>query len=302
MNISGNTTENISYENLINKIYEVFNYLLIPIATSSIIGNVLIIIVVAWDKVTTTNILFGILACVDLLSTFLGPVLLIAELNAAAFKYLRSSLFLPIFVEFLGQTIAGLSIWTLVIITIERLLSITIPFNVKQVVTVPRVILAEFATAIAVVVVQYIRHFLAVESRMFQGRWFMYPRSREWAEFFVISDWILFTGIPFIVIITASSVIWIKLRTPFGQGQNQSTRFRSVTTNLLLANVKFLLINIPIRLVNVILYYFGESISLNLYQEVIIRETAIYLLQLNSALNFYVYILSGQKFRENVKQ
>ncbi|KAH3797168.1 hypothetical protein DPMN_150743 [Dreissena polymorpha] len=192
MNISGNTTEDISYENLIHKIYEVFNYLLMPIAASSIIGNVLIIIVVAKDKVTTTNILFGILACVDLLATFIGPVLLIADLNAAMKTFLAASLFRITLREFLGQTIAGLSTWTLVIITLERLLSITIPFNVKQVVTVPRVILAEFATAIAVAVVQYLRHFLAVESLMFEGQWSMNPRSREWAEFFVISDWIFF--------------------------------------------------------------------------------------------------------------
>ncbi|KAH3776207.1 hypothetical protein DPMN_177626 [Dreissena polymorpha] len=173
----------ISYENLINKLYEVFTYLLMPIAASSIIGNVLIIIVVAKDKVTTTNILFEILVCVDLLPTFIGPWLLIADLNNAVTKFLRASSFRLLLHEFLGQTIVGLSMWTLVFITIERLLSITIPFNVKQVVTVPRVILAEFATAIAFVVVKYLRHFLAVESRMFEGQCTYTIHRHNYSEF-----------------------------------------------------------------------------------------------------------------------
>ncbi|KAH3719764.1 hypothetical protein DPMN_062636 [Dreissena polymorpha] len=69
MNISENATEASTYENQIHKMFDVFNFLSMPIVASSIFGNVLIIIVVSRDKIITTSILFGILAGEDLSAT-----------------------------------------------------------------------------------------------------------------------------------------------------------------------------------------------------------------------------------------
>ncbi|KAH3884011.1 hypothetical protein DPMN_007981 [Dreissena polymorpha] len=66
MIMSGNATEAISYGNKILKMIQVLNLLSMPVVASSIFGNVLIIIVVAREKIATTSLLFGILAVVDL--------------------------------------------------------------------------------------------------------------------------------------------------------------------------------------------------------------------------------------------
>ncbi|KAH3848966.1 hypothetical protein DPMN_091351 [Dreissena polymorpha] len=208
MNMSGNATEAINYHNQILKMIEVYNFLSMPVVASSIFGNVIIIVVFAREKVTTTGILFGILAVADMLATFIGPLLkIIAGFSITARAYLGGSFVVSTYLEFIGETITALSTWTLVTITTERFLSIAMPFNVKQLVTVPRVILAETATCISVVVIQYMRHFLAVEFVKRQGMWGPAHRSDTWLKFDFISDWVCFTVIPYIFIITASLTI-----------------------------------------------------------------------------------------------
>ncbi|KAH3817579.1 hypothetical protein DPMN_119118 [Dreissena polymorpha] len=87
------------------------------------------------------------------------------------------------------------------------------PFKVQHVLTVPRVILALAATSIAVVVVNYLRVFVAVRNES----WNLVPKSDTWKKFFTTSHWVSFSfpAITFIYVITGSLIIWIKLRTSF---------------------------------------------------------------------------------------
>ena len=293
--------EDISFENQIQKIIEVFTFLQMPIAASSIFGNMLIIIVVASNKVTTTSIVFGILAGEDLLVTCMGPVMNIIILFSSTAQHYLNSVVAIHLNEFFGQTTAALSTWTLVVITTERFLSITIPFNVKHMITVKKVIFAEIAISIAVVAVQYLRLFLANRVVKIENRIFLLSTSPTWLLFYQVSDSVCFTLIPFMVIIIASLVIWIKLCTSFGQRHSQSPRSRSVTTNLLMANLTFLVTNIPFKILNTIAVYYSNML-LNLFLWMTIQYAFSYLMDLNHGLNFYVYILSGQIFREDVNR
>ncbi|KAH3751167.1 hypothetical protein DPMN_185716 [Dreissena polymorpha] len=185
MNISGNDTEAILYPDQILLIFKVFLFLYIPIIASSIFGNVLIIIVVARDKVTTTGILFGILAGEDLLATCFGPVLALASFIPGWYEFYTAHPLAMLINEFAIDTSAALSTWTLVVITTERLLSITMPFNVKQLMTVRRVILAEIWTSIAVAVVQYLRLFHASDFEKYQGFWVIFLKKFYMGRFFL---------------------------------------------------------------------------------------------------------------------
>jgi hypothetical protein len=300
MNGSVNASLSMGYGKQIATLVDVIVYLYMPLVASSIFGNVLILVVVVKNKLTTTSVLFGILAGIDLFSTLIAPgwrIMARFSSNVARFTAKEA-----LTLEVLFQASNGVSTWTLVIITMERLLSITIPLKVKLLLTMRLVVLLEIVVSALVIVIQIIRHFFAVELINRDNTKYLSPRSMAWDRFFVISDWTCFLGIPFIFIITASLVIAIKLRSPFGGTQVHSDRFRSVTTNLLMANVTFLCTNIPFRLVNILFYKLDmRLVYLNPLQVATIRYTSVYLMHLNHALNFYVYILSGRKFREDVK-
>ena len=187
MNTSGNATEDISFATQMQTMRKVFIYLAMPMVASSIFGNVLIILVVARDKVTTTSILFRILAGEDLLATCVTPLMnILSFFSSTVTNYIESVVILQ-YNSFVYDTAKAMSTWTLVVITTERFLSITMPFNVKQMMTVKRVILAEFATSFAVVVVNYLRNFIANTFETIQNRVYRVSTSHTWLLFDYIS-------------------------------------------------------------------------------------------------------------------
>jgi len=121
-------------------------------------------------------------------------------------------------------------------------------------------------------------------------------------EYFWSSVVVSFLG-PFAAILIGSLFIVIKIRKTVSgrKSDNNNRRVLSVTRNLLAANLTFLLTSLPWYIINFLGFY-DFLIGMGGPEAILMSNTLRYVLYLNQALNFYVYVISGQKFRQDAWQ
>ncbi|XP_076435125.1 FMRFamide receptor-like [Babylonia areolata] len=212
--------------------------------------------------------------------------------------------------KFLWCTSGVTSAWFLVSMTYQRVISVIAPHRVKILCTVRR-----GKIIVAVIVI------LAVALNLhFMFSWSYWPEHGDcqyresymiYLEIFEWLDLIWASMIPFLFLAAGNSVlVWQvvkakqfsqKLRGNVEQQATSGTdKVHSMSMTLILTSVAFLVLTLPVCIFDVLL----EMISGDDFSALIkLMETFVIFLWISaSAYNFYLYLLSGSKFRQETKR
>ncbi|XP_053381557.1 kappa-type opioid receptor-like [Mercenaria mercenaria] len=282
-----------------------YNYLVIIIWIVSILGNTLVILVLSKkrNRRFSTSIYLKGLALADLSvntsNTFILYFLAHGYINPPASD--NECRYRNVF-QF---SIAFISTWMLVVISIERVMSVWMPFKVKRLCT------ANIAHVIIIAIwILFLGLGFLHESVMvyFQLGCTITPEYSELYHNYL--TWVLISIkyiIPYAIIFTSSIIIIATLlnRKIRKHSSEKRNRDGSVNIALLSVNIVFLLTNSPY----IFFYLFAEYTSFD--DENILLSYAYYFfwkiyLQVvndcNSAVNVFVYFLVGSRFRADVKE
>lgn len=267
------------------------------IAPLGILGNILIIIILTQKKNRhfTSSVFFTSLAVSDTITISSGvynSYIRYVERNTAECKVST----------FLGYTSVQLSSGILVGVAIERALGVSIPHkvkticthvNAKKVVCILAFVLSTFNVSILV----------SFDIYTFPGEVTINCEPFGHMEYFMLEiypwlDLCISFAVPYVCIMISSFVIIVKIKEISSRARNvENNRVASVTRTLLAANVAFMITMGPFGVYQIIHPYpplddMGYSVWIGL----------LTLAQSNASINFFLYFLSGPRFRADVKQ
>ena len=208
-------------------------------------------------------------------------------------------------VYFFGQ----LSPWTIVLLTLERSISVFLPLKAKTLCNTRRVVTSWILTA-AILTVINLHTFVKVDlipvvrSNGSANMTFTRCRHRpEWSffhiEIWMWLDFILVTILPFLVITACNCAIIIKLRQMTSQRTNLRASWdskrdcgqQSITTMLIMVSLVFLVTTTPLGI-----FFVTSDFQDNPWTDLVMALCNM-LYYLNSSTNFILYCVSGSIFR-----
>lgn len=279
----------------------VLNWFNLAVVLLALFGNTLIVIIMALphNRKSSTSIFFTGLAVSDFLLVLILPFERWLHWATGKTVYTFSPTIVIIKV-ILNYSVLQISTWILACITIERVLSVVIPHKIKTICTMERslvllisvilFILAMYTFAVIVLVdVTYIEEVGPIwDSKV--------PYGVEIIQWW---DLIMTLIVPFVVILIGSAVIITQLtRASLQKHDRRSDRHNPVTAKLLAANVVFIITMSPFC----IFFYFGVTFSEKPEVDFLVSNILLLLSDSNAAWNFFVYCLSGTRFRSDVKK
>ncbi|XP_060588697.1 lysophosphatidic acid receptor 6-like [Ruditapes philippinarum] len=233
------------------------------------------------------------------------------------------------FSVYLTYSSLQLSSWVLVAVTVERFICVVWPHRVRLGCT-PR------SSVIMVIILSFVifggnTHILYGYGRsdllIFRNRGFCEPLyegyNTFWSKTYSWIDFIVVFVIPFCILLLANVTIIYKLRKTHeirrnisidktGSHKTSSRDTRTVTIMLILLSVVFFICLTPVSIFYIYRPYWLESITelqcIDIYEYFRLRE--VYKLveaitnllgYINSAFNFVLYIVSGSKYRAELK-
>jgi len=289
----------------IDRINFAFGMAYIPLILSSLFGNVVIVIIMMnrKERGSSTGVLFSALAVCDIIVTFIGP-LKFAILDTTKID-LRSNLAYFESSQVLFLIFQTASSWLLVGITFERFMVTVYPLVSKTLLTA-RFAIIEVIAIYAVVIAIQVGRLYGYISFVFLPQYQTYVLRNKVdggrPTYFWSGVVVSFLG-PFVAILIGSLFIVIKIRKTVSgrKSDNASKRVLSVTRNLLAANMAFFLTALPWYIINFLGFYDFLN-DMGGPERILMVNMLRYVLYLNQALNFYVYVISGQKFRQDTWQ
>ena len=267
-------------------------------------GNILTLIVLnskAYEY-SVSNISLNVLAGPDL---FALVTLLFRSLENWGYPLRIQSDGSCKFITYILQLATKFASMVLTVIMIERAVSVSFPLHAKTLITKRR-LLAAYLFMLGFFLLFYIPVFLYHEVTFVAGM----PECDLYTDYPVFLDYyypystaLFEVFLPFSVIMISSGVIIFKIRQAHHArqaqlGQNEDDNLTSTTLMLASVGVVFLICMLP-RLVDEI------GFPLNMYGDTdwgiavnwLMVYTSFSLARLNNALNFFVYCLTGKRFR-----
>ncbi|KAL8558449.1 hypothetical protein ACOMHN_058808 [Nucella lapillus] len=222
----------------------------------------------------------------------------------------------PIFIAFVSSMTSA---WLLVVMTCQRMMSVIVPHRVGVMCTVRR---AKILTAVLVLSACAPCVYILVYYRVntVDGKYSICQNvDHKNADIFYLYFLIVSSIIPFSFLVVANAVLIrgviqsVRMARALlsGGGVNQnasrSAKGSSMTVTLILTSAAFFVLAIPIDGIDIYLqeidFYGGGIDDGNLRAELTLVETiATLLVTSNSAVNFYLYVLSGRRFRQETKR
>ena len=210
---------------------------------------------------------------------------------------------------------AGISAWIVVVMTTQRALSVVWPHRVNALCTQSR----SWKMILVIVVL-----FCLTYSHMLYGFRVVgtyYRRcsviSRSY-ELFILNVWpkidmFIFSVVPFVCLSISNSVLIVKLRasvksvsdqlaTSDIQQASRVTSANSVTLTAIIVSLTFVFLTLPLALYNTVIFAIGRSHTSETRDLLIFIGNIVYYLgDINFCINFYLYCLTGKKFRNEFK-
>lgn len=219
-------------------------------------------------------------------------------LGVTPYASTQPSLFAKIKIIF-THTNLNISTWILVAVTAELVLCVTFPHKVKLFCTVNNsrwtvIVISLFSLLLNTIV---ITTFLDVIFLAEVGTTYCEKFEGSFPVFLKI-DLIYGFVLPFVLICIGSIVIVVTIVKSRLPGSAKKTdRTRSVTATVIIINITFIVTTSPYRVFSVV----TENQPFNPIEDTL-QPLFMYMEELNAVLNFYVYILSGTKFRSDVRE
>lgn len=190
------------------------------------------------------------------------------------------------------------SSWFLVALTIERLVAITIPHRVKLFCTVGRARLTVLAIILSVFSINIFCWTVLVEDKIHPifGP-LIFDRIPGGYFFFLGIEVAMSFAVPVCILLPCTLMISFSLlRNTFQKSALSKERAISVTRNLIGANIVFILTVSPFRIYT--LMHINTEYSEGNFD---FFYVSTYVYELNTVLNFYIYFVSGSRFRSDLK-
>ncbi|KAL8565614.1 hypothetical protein ACOMHN_064267 [Nucella lapillus] len=284
-------------------------------------GNIMIIIIMRRMKSgeSVINIYFTAMAVVDLITL---DVYFLADWSRECLNWWIAhshNIVCKIYVWFATQ-ITTTSAWFLVCMTVHRAISVVWPHRVNLVCTRRKVIVA--LTVITVMMACTYSHYLygfGLVPKQESGRLLCTIEQGSYATFlqgvFLHVQTVLYSVVPFVCLVIANGIMIWKLMTSareadqtfaagVGGGEMSKARekaARSVTRTIVCVSVAFLVLTLPISIHQAVTYVMAETHQISVYQFAGFRflKSLFFLMAFaNHAVNFYLYCLTGKRFRE----
>ncbi|XP_074659843.1 FMRFamide receptor-like [Tubulanus polymorphus] len=298
-NISGNqtTSSSVSYvETEIADSLLIYGSAIIIILGT--IGNILAIIVFSARPVSSkpTSILMRLLAIFDTLVLYTG---LLRYWILATWKYdIRSySLTTCLVHTYLLYVFVTISVWILVTVTIHRLIVVVVPLKAKTMLTMKSL----FITMLALLIFSLTLNLHMLWTVEWHDRRCMPQKSFWWDHVWPKIDLCINALIPFVVLMLCNAVIIWKVHesakkvTKSSSGVTTKSRLNSMTAMLISVNFVFLICNLPLTVYN--LDIFKPNTDHQNAIDWLIWAILNLLMYTNNAANFYIYSISGPRFR-----
>ncbi|KAL8592943.1 hypothetical protein ACOMHN_050770 [Nucella lapillus] len=282
-------------------------------------GNVMTIVVMsrmrASESTACLSVYFTALAVSDLCLLCSSVVWLWPEnaFNAPVSYFNDASCSLSFYTSYVSSITSA---WLLMAMTGHRLVSVVVPHRVGVLCTVKRGRIIT-ATIVITACVFNIYFFFTYHVEITGSGFDTCVSSDEEAGIvFRFLDLCLASVVPFLFLIIANSVLISRVMRSVQVSQQMKTghqitsqrvKVSSMTTTLILTSLAFLVLTLPTCLMDMYLemvgFYTGAVGDGGLNQRLALAETVCILLWIgNSAVNFYIYVLSGRKFRRETKR
>ena len=197
-------------------------------------------------------------------------------------------------VNFCGHASRDISNWLVAFITIERMILIVMPLKARQICTVFRA----RVLVLVLVLIQSISYIPVVfnTSAVFVNRWlcWTYPDesffSRTIITVFIISSFV----IPGVLILNVILGILVCSAQKIQSSQDDHLeQTRRLTRMLLSIGIFFSITEMPLFCAVLIYRYYGRTPSTRIF-----TSTAYLFSGINHASNFFIFVLSGERFRD----
>ena len=283
-------------------------------------GNVMIIVIHKRAALTSSmSVFFLTLAASDLVSLcvtcFKVWLMLVFHFNLSSQNDALCKLVL-----FLIYVSGVLSAWTLVTMTVQRAVCVLFPHRANVLCTVGK------SKAIVVSMVLFIA---AIHSHLLYGLAVRMQKGgkkcvilKAYESFFIeIWSWVdmcIFSLLPWLCLAVSNSLLVWKLRLSLleaklnlGSGQvdrmnDRKKKATSISITLIVVSTAFLLLTFPMSFYQILTFIYWMNGSINTVKSsraaYYTRQISYPLWYVNSCINFYIYWLTGSKFRREAKQ
>ncbi len=204
---------------------------------------------------------------------------------------------------FLTYASQGLGSWTVVVFTVERAVSVTVPLRAKQLCSRGRMVCV-WAVAATVVSGFYAQLLGIVSIGDFDGRAECYFRQvyLEYGEgVFVWLDLAVLGFLPALIIISCNVVIIVTMVKSSRQARNMAAGSdvsnRSVTAMLLVVSFVFTITNMPYAIYFATMPFFPLETDYELGADWLAYNCLSLLYYVNNTINFILYCASAERFR-----
>ena len=280
-------------------------------------GNILIIIVLRrmGTESSTMPLFFTALAASDLALLYVGifPVWLENQFGFALTSTHSAVCKVNYWTFF---SLGWLSSWLLVAMTIQRAMSVVWPHRVKQACTHQQAH-ATIAILVTVLFGININLLFGVDISQELGRCFFTDSYlRQFLDVYIWIDLMLSSILPFGLLLCSNSVlIWKVLQSVRAARANltgiqaeqvnaRQKKFSSMTVMLIVASGAFIILTGPINAVSLVTYFTEDTAAENDRTKSMpfLIALANLLWYTNSAVNFFLYMLTGSRFRQEFKK
>ena len=276
-----------------------------------VIGNGLAIVILSKKtnrSSSTANVLIALAVsdiCILFVGSFSNWLNGVSDINFR--KQSGYSCILHIYFSYVPISVSS---WLLALVTAERVISVVWPYKVKEWCTVIRTRIAIGATVICVCAF-YLHFFIGFESGYNPNIDInCKPTNGDYLYFlsFVMPylDFSVTFLLPCLIIIPGNIVIVQQLVRQRARRKALTSyteaRDSSITRTLVIAGVIFVLTVAPISILLITFEYWLETVQntwmITNFWRVVLNALA----DTNAAVNFFLYVISGTKFREEVKE
>jgi hypothetical protein len=305
---SADTFSNVSNESSVYvnlepyySIRNVINWSLICLILTSIIGNVLILIVMSLphNRKSSTAVFFMALAVSDIILVLFLPFERWLHWTTKWSIYDLNIHSLTLAKKILDYTVFHSSSWILVCVTVERVIGVLIPHKVKTICSRKKALLMVICTCLFILIVNTLAFTVLVDitySKETGPNW----KDKVTNGRLIVQWWDICMAflIPLSIISSGSIVIVIQLLRASVQ-KSSSSKTNPVTLKLLAVNGVFIVTMSPFC---IFAYMLVAQVALDIDLQIlpVISDALLFLSDLNAALNFFVYCLSGSRFRSDV--
>ena len=283
--------------------------IVLPLGT---IGSILSIVVFCRKemRVLPSSLYFVVLAVSDLLMLYSGLTrYVIRALTDVDFR-LKNEAICKTHI-YLVYSLKYYCSWVLVAVAVERLISVWFPFKAKYICT--RKNGAVGLSVLAIILFGFDLHFFWTHGFLFRNdsTHACTSRKKEFPHFFKIYPWIdsaLYSYGPFLTMLVCNIMIIVKIMRAQVQRKRLTVtsltaappRISSMTAMLLAVTFTYLLLSTPLSLFHTGQYFWWKD-RLSDERFMLYWPVANILMYLNNSINFFLYILSGPKFRKELR-